>query len=129
MNIFNPTVFTEVTAQMVADLMVTAFEGGSNYWCTSLDYIKTPAEVVPNGVVVYSHPEFWAGDFELLLTDAEAGEDDGAIRIKSEDVIKGVQLMADKHRAHFRNWIEEDYDAETGDVFLQLCCFGEVRYG
>ena len=40
-----------------------------------------------------------------------------------------VALMATKTPRHFANMIREAGDAETGDVFVQLACFGEIKYG
>ena len=42
---------------------------------------------------------------------------------------QGIQIMADKYPEHFANVINENDDAETGDVFLQCCLFGEVVFG
>lgn len=126
---FEVNVKTNVTAQQVADLMSTAFEGGSNYWVASIDYVKIPAEVVPNGIVTYSHPEFWAGDFELVVEDAEAGKEDDKIVITPETLKKGIQAFAEQYPNHFSDWMTEHDDAATADTFLQMVCFGEVIYG
>ena len=120
-------VTTTVTAQQVADLIVGAIEGGSTYWCSEYNILKTPAEVVPNGVVVYSHPEFWAGDFEIEFKDGE--DDDKSHTITPEVLKKGIQVMAEKAPRHFRDWMQENDDAETSDVFLQCILFGEIVYG
>jgi hypothetical protein len=43
----------------------------------------------------------------------------------------GKSIHTDKTKVvmhHFANWMNEEDDAETGDVFLQLCVFGEVKY-
>jgi len=37
--------------------------------------------------------------------------------------------MAEKYPRHFHNFLEENDDAETGDVFIQCCLFGEIVYG
>jgi len=123
---FDIQVTKTVTAQQVADLMVGAIEGGSTSWCSEYNIIKTPAEVVPNGVVVYSHPEFWAGDFIIDFTD---GEDNKTYRITPGKLQTGMELMANKEPKHFQDWIDENYDADTSDVFLQILCFEDVIYG
>jgi len=38
-------------------------------------------------------------------------------------------VMAKKEPRHFADFLKEDYDETTGDVFLQCCLFGEVIYG
>jgi len=42
---------------------------------------------------------------------------------------KGLQLMATKFPDHFADFIKEQDDATTGDVFLQCCLFKDVIYG
>lgn len=118
---------TNITAKQVADLIVGAIEGGSTYWCSEYNILKTPAEVVPNGVVVYSHPEFWAGDFEIEFKDGEDG--DKSYIVTPAKVKAGIQVMADKAPQHFADWMTENDDAETSDVFLQCILFGEIVYG
>ena len=118
---------TQITPKQVADLMVGAFEGGSTYWCSEYNILKTPAEVVPNGVVVYSHPEFWAGDFEIEFKDGE--DSDKSYIVTPEGLRKGIQVMSEKAPRHFANWMTEHDDAETSDVLLQCILFGEIVYG
>jgi hypothetical protein len=40
-----------------------------------------------------------------------------------------LALMAEKEPRHFGDFMGENDDATTSDVFLQLCLFGEVVYG
>jgi len=37
--------------------------------------------------------------------------------------------MAKDHALDFGNFMNKDYDATTGDIFLQCIMFGEVIYG
>jgi hypothetical protein len=37
--------------------------------------------------------------------------------------------MQEQYPRHFSNFISENYDAETGDVFLQCCLLGKVKFG
>lgn len=37
--------------------------------------------------------------------------------------------MAEKWPRHFGNFISENEDAETGDVFIQLALLGDIVYG
>lgn len=51
-------------------------------------------------------------------------------RLDRESIARGLQKFAQGVNAqHFGNWMSEQDDAITGDVFLQLCLFGEVIYG
>ena len=49
--------------------------------------------------------------------------------ITLEDVKKGLELMRDQHPRHWADLVEENDDAITGDVWLQLTVFGELIYG
>ena len=41
----------------------------------------------------------------------------------------GLRAMATKFPFNFANFIGENDDAETADVFIQCCLFGGLRYG
>ena len=57
------------------------------------------------------------------------GEDDEAWVLDGHAIAKGLRLLADLEPMHFRHWREENEDAITGDIFLQLAVLGEVTYG
>lgn len=44
-------------------------------------------------------------------------------------VRKGLRLMKEQYPDHWTDLVEENEDAVTGDVWLQLAVFGEVVYG
>lgn len=50
-------------------------------------------------------------------------------RITISDVQKGLELMRDQYPRHYADLVEENDDAITGDVWLQLAVFGELIYG
>ena len=49
--------------------------------------------------------------------------------ITLDNVRKGLELMRDQYPHHYADLVEEEDDAITGDVFLQLAVFGELIYG
>lgn len=65
------------------------------------------------------------------LDDAETEEEKAEARhpITLDDVKKGLELMRDKYPHHYADLVEENDDAITGDVFIQLATFGELIYG
>lgn len=73
------------------------------------------------GVVVYDCYEM---DSEL-----SEGEEPTKYHLTIEGVKKGLELMRDEYPRHWADLAEEEDDAITGDVFLQLAVFGEVVYG
>ena len=42
---------------------------------------------------------------------------------------QGIQLLERLYPGLFADFIKENEDATTGDIFLQLCLYGEVIYG
>lgn len=120
------TVTQAVEASRVADLLCSAFEGGSDYWA----------------VVVRRHaPTEWKytdmdGRHYVHLIPLNPG---GLIVFQTDDneyhnldqaaLQRGLQVMAEKYPEHYADFLAENDDAATGDVFLQCCLFGEVIYG
>ena len=129
----------QVTVQRVRDLLCAAFEGGSNYWLvierryfgpgiTYEDFREGGKFQTPRD---YFHPD------ELIPTVDHCGlivgtNDDDEEKVYDLNVTtlrNGLQRMADKQPRDWQDFLEENEDAGTGDVFLQLCLFNEVVYG
>ena len=134
------TVQMEVPIQRLQDMLILAFEGGSNYWytidvdrtvyapglsykdfveggsCTDPDNYHHPLEIIP----------FMQG-CALCVMDKE---DDSKVHwLGRNQLLAGIQAMAEKHPRHFFDMVNEKDDACTGDVYLQCCLFGEAIYG
>lgn len=41
----------------------------------------------------------------------------------------GLSLMAEKYAEDFANFLSQDDDANTSDIFLQLALYAEVIFG
>jgi len=124
---------SRISNERAADLLCNAFEGGSNYWYTINGYV-TPEEVAqPWGESEY-HPRYISFPFSkggaVLIGDME-DEDAEETRLDKEAIARGQKLMKsdERYSHHFADVLNETDDADTGDVFLQLCLFGEVIYG
>ncbi len=101
----------------IKDILITAFEGGSNYWYQiNNDYTGHPADAV-----MKSEETLEIGDVE------EDGRKLGILN--REEINKGLQVMIEKYPSHFTNFINDNGDAETADVFLQCCVMGEIVFG
>ena len=127
MDNFEVTVETTISKQQVQDLLCNALEGGSNYWYW-IDHT-----VYPEGENSADY-EFWHLDvpFEegghLVFKDIEDQEGPTLGTLNLESIKRGLQVMADKFSKHFHDFITENDDAITGDVFLQCGLFGDVIY-
>ena len=111
--------------QRVQDLLCCALEGGSNYWYEITKYIY------PEGLIrsdmEYPHLELPFRGGSLSISDIEDGDFCGELNL--EACKRGLQVMADKYPQHYADFITENEDADTGDVFLQCALLGEIVYG
>lgn len=104
----------ELPYSRVVDLLVTAWEGGINYWARE------------------SSSAPYSGDDLRLPVDiylAEDESDDAPVTLTMEKLNRGLYLLTlREHIKHLADIIEGNDDATTADVFVQLCLFGELRY-
>jgi len=124
------TVKTEISNQRIQDLLCCALEGGSNYWCRQHSF-RYP-EGKGKDDYTYRHLEVALdGGIQLLVEDCDVfGEVAITHELTREVIQAGLELFSKfEPKSHFDNFINENEDAETGDVFLQLCLFNEIRYG
>ncbi len=109
----------EMNDQRLHDTLVSALEGGVNYWAT---------------VDVGPHEPNWANYFTAKLTVTEASDErNGAINGKTyqlsiDKLRSGLTTMANKYPHHFRDVMMENDDATTGDVLVQCALFGTIVY-
>lgn len=120
-----------IDPQRIQDLFVGAFEGGSNYWLGRgrVKLISPKREDLPDdGVVWYGNRKrnVFAEDFKITI---ELLDEDETVEINPAKVQKGLKIMAREYPVHFTDFIREEDDADTSDVFLQLCLFEEIVYG
>lgn len=72
---------------------------------------------------------------DLYDDDAEDFDGNGKFpesakhRITMDNVQKGLELMQEQYPRHYADLVEENDDAITGDVWLQLAVFGDIIYG
>lgn len=111
-----------LTEQDIDDIMVTALEGGINYWCDE-------AEVVGEYLGLYASDQI-ARDGKLRLYDAEG---DSSYELTLEKFLNGVMMAIEQGYA--TDWCERGHidvcniDADGADVIIQLALFGDVIYG
>lgn len=119
MSTFTITTKVDVPVSRVADLVCCALEGGSTYWCEDFQPAYPPGVEWGHEAVAHGAP------FSVKP------DDDDAVLVSSgpKHIQRTLQLMADKHPFHWEEFMHENEDANTGDVFFQLLVFGEVVYG
>jgi hypothetical protein len=143
------TLQTSVTLPVdrIADLLICALEGGINYWVIlpisgslevveptnweyededskgSGDHYRHEYPLNPGGAILFLDPD----DNASMFPDTESKAK--RLRLDRESIQKGLTILAEKYPWHFTNILNEDDDAETADVFVQCCLFGEIVYG
>jgi hypothetical protein len=136
------TINTKVNQSVLSDMIVSAIEGGSNYWyffhnkaCDAINKHRKTFE--RNGKVSYE------GTFsESILAAVTAGEKIPVHDIEDPDGSAIGELSLDSLHAGFAKMqadgrcelnllfdAEADYDAEDADVIFQYITLGELIYG
>lgn len=129
----------EIPIERVRELLCGALEGGSNYWCGNLNVPKASRDLDPpiERGADGSHTA-WPVLYIAATTEGhhitleEIGEGDEPPvkhRLSLGEIRKGLLVMAAKYPKHFGDFMGENDDADTADVFLQCCLLGEVVYG
>jgi hypothetical protein len=118
-----------VTKQRISDLLCSAFEGGSNYWYIIAECVEPPVlEFRTSDKTIFKHLDYPLNDGGGLLIGDQEDEDRQPILLDFAAIRKGLTLLAEKYPRHWADFLSENDDASTADVFLQLCLFGEVVY-
>lgn len=122
-----PLTIEGLTWRKITDQIVAGIEGGISYWCGSFkpadgSAIKTDVEPW------YDDEKIWAGDFNIKV-EVDCEGDDEIKYLTPESMRRGLQYLANNHLWRIEQMIKETGDAETGDVFIQACVFGDIVYG
>ena len=118
------------TKNQIAGLLASAMEGGVGYWAELTKYGKPKKvwmwDAFEDGQIFphIQYPLSLGGS--ITLRDMETQK---SYTLTLEKIHKGLQIMSDKYPWHFQNFVTENYDAETGDVFVQCALLGEAVYG
>jgi hypothetical protein len=136
------SVTVNVPVGVIANTLASAFEGGANYWIAEIDPKAPPAAKLVRhfpglGNGVYPHIDYPLSEGGRMLMKCSEDQPnparkDGRWVLDRAAIAKGLGVMAAKYPRHFNNMIDEEHgnaDAETGDVFVQCCFFGEIVFG
>lgn len=107
-----------ITPQQIADLMITAIEGGIGYWAAEVE-IRGPEGRRPYGEASSYADDQWV----FHAVDCEGDEEAWAVP---------ANLFAQRWAAnpqHLDELLNENLDADSADVLVQLGLFGEIVYG
>ena len=113
-----------VTEEDIDDIMCSALEGGTTYWCYK-------AKVVGDYLGEYASEQISRGG-ALKLYDSENGD---IHDLTLEKLLNGIKLAINGNYYADYEWCYGDkldtcqVDAEVADCIVQLALFGEVVYG
>lgn len=122
----------KLSEQVQQDLLISAIEGGSNYWYFLGDDAHDVIDSVqkPNGKLAFVE-RMWkaiqAGK-QIPIRDRENSADIIGY-ICTDSIEEGEQLMVDKYGKHFGDILSDNMDSITADVWFQLAVMKEVVYG
>ena len=105
--------------EIIIDLLITALEGGSNYWYIFLD-ARGNAESIIDDVLI-NNKTFDVMDIE--------NDTDKLGELSIESIGSGISLFKKDYQEHYQDVINERWDAISADVFFQLCILGDIVFG
>lgn len=117
------------------NLLVTAIEGGSQYWCSHIR-MKDPNAIQADKLSSPWYATAFRDEIAMIVREEEeeADPDDEDQQEQWSDLtiveaVKALVLMAADYPQHFCNLVKGNEDAETADVWLQLAVLEDVVYG
>lgn len=131
------TIFKSKMAN-VEEVIITAMEGGSNYWCLldeddmalSKRFLKEVGvrheEVFyPFIDALFQQPDLYIRVYDSEFPDEEIG------RLSQDNIFYGIGLAIHEHPEEFSQHFTLDYsgDALSADTLFQLFTLGNVNYG
>jgi len=110
----------------ILDLVTNAMEGpGSTYWCRMIRKEKpTGMEKLP-----MTCEEIIKAGGQIILEDIEEGNGRELV-LNMESAKRGLEIMATQEKPwHLMNFLSDNDDSQTADVWLQCALLGECIYG
>jgi hypothetical protein len=118
----------EFNLKKIANLLVSAFEGGSNYWYR-IDEFEKPQKIDfrLNDQQIFKHIDYPLNEGGALLIKDTIGDKNHTLDL--EKIKMGFDALKELTPSyHYEDYCNNTDDAITGDVFLQLCLFSKIRY-
>lgn len=113
------SVRSHISYERIANLLDSASRG-ADYWASGVSSLGFESNI---------QRIFNGGFVAIKLQDDEFNGKDRGFHLDMARIKKGFTVMAKKEPSHFADFIAENDDQTTADVFLQCCLLGEVIYG
>jgi hypothetical protein len=132
-------------AQLVEDTIVTAIEGGSNYWywvkveenwfevAKRYDIAEAKKETPPRlslspFSMLIANALMNVENFQMNVYDLE-DTDERLGTLSKESFVRGCEICATKYPHVWENFMTASFDADDADVLFQLAVMGDVVFG
>ena len=112
------------------DIIVTALEGGSNYWYMlgNIEGIELHSKMHKTLSERIAYGLWHNKDARVDILDLE-DEDELLGTLTYDSVRENMKLACKDHMKEINMMISEDYDAWTADTLFQVLVMGEVTFG
>jgi len=115
MDIINKITIKE---EHIDDLMVTALEGGINYWCSDVFIIDNP-----NKCSFASEVVAYGGEIKLITFEGVE------FKLNRDLVVQGIKKAMEHFEYDSFNNLMNEHDAITADVIIQFTLFDKIVFG
>jgi hypothetical protein len=127
----NINVGVDISIRRIQDVICSGLEAGVYYWAVIKSY-EDPEEMqyqmFPDRV--YPHIDYPVNKGgAVILSEFYDEVEIDEHRLDLPAIKHGLQLMAKDYPEHLCDILNENEDAITGDILIQLAVLGEVRYG
>lgn len=126
----------------IINLFVDALEGGSNYWYhirhlpkevryKAKEMNQSVSEAIGEYILKGGYVQFYDAEEEYDDDDyTETHSDKGLLgTVDMDSILEAITIIKKDYPEVWENILDEQYDANDADIFLQLCVMGEVVYG
>lgn len=110
----------QLTDENISDILITAFEGGINYWCsTPINVPEWPeGAIFASDVIVKNKP--------ILIFNED---EDKWMELNLEKVLHGIKMFLSSHSLSCDFFLDGQFDASDADTIVQYALFDEIVYG
>jgi hypothetical protein len=128
---FKIEIEVDVTEEQMSDVMVTALEGGINYWCRKAEMKKDTVGGGFEGVSLENEENLiFASDIIgkggiLILHDAES---DDTWELNQEKLLNGIKRYMIEENIGSMEELIDNHDADTADQIVQYAVFNEQMF-
>jgi hypothetical protein len=113
--------------QQITDIIITALEGGSNYWYSLEMNSNNAAKSKDQSRAEFICEQVLKHNATFQIFDIDDDEHLG--ELSKESIKKGIKLVKANYPEYIVDVKEGDFDAEIADIFFQYFILGEIVFG